>query len=134
MPDDFNFVFKYGVETKSVLDTFHDNYTKDLVIDGLITTDLVLSNEDKIKIYEYMRNIDFFDYPEEVEGAVQKPQSGYRFEIMLNGEKKIVNWKGEFNPGKPSHNDFKQLTKMVIGIIEGNEAYQSLPESNGGYE
>jgi len=134
MPDDFNFVFKYGVETKSVLDTVHDKYTKDLVIDGLITTDLVLSNEDKIKIYEYMRSIDFFDYPEEVEGALQKPLSGYRFEIMLNGEKKIVNWRGEFNPGKPSHNDFKQLTKMVIGMIEANEAYQSLPEPNGGYE
>jgi hypothetical protein len=131
-PEDFNFTFKYGVMTKNVVDTFSDKYTKDLVQDGLVTTGLTLSNDEKKRIYDYMDEIDFFQYPEEIEGMNQIPRSGYFLEIQYNGENNVFKWNGEFNQDK-QHQEFRILTKLIIEIIESKESYQSLPDRKGGY-
>ncbi|WP_253200693.1 hypothetical protein [Clostridium sp. CF012] len=50
-PKDFNFVFNYGVNSKNGLNTIKREYTKDMVIDPSITTNLILSNEEMNSIY-----------------------------------------------------------------------------------
>ncbi|QJD83217.1 hypothetical protein [Cohnella herbarum] len=131
-PKDFNFIFRYGVMTKNLVDTFSDKYTKDLVQDGVVTTGLTLSNDEKKRIYEYMKKIDFFHYPEEIEGMNLIPSSGYILEIQYNGKVKVFKWTGEFNEDK-KHQEFRGLTKLIIEILESKESYQSLPDSKGGY-
>ncbi|TVX91522.1 hypothetical protein [Cohnella terricola] len=132
-PKDFDFTFKYGVMTKNVLNTFNGEYTKDLAMDGLISINYQLSVNDKKRIFEFMKDIDLFNYPDEVEGLNQLPSSGYEFEIQYNGKKKNIIWNGEFND-ELKDQEFKELTRLIIGIIESSEDYRSLPESNGGYE
>lgn len=44
-PENFNFVFNYGVNSKNQLDTIKGQYTKDMTTEASITTDLKLSNE-----------------------------------------------------------------------------------------
>ena len=41
-PDDFNFIFMYGVGGKNEIDTFKGTYTKDMVTEPSITIDFKL--------------------------------------------------------------------------------------------
>ncbi|WP_219836129.1 hypothetical protein [Paenibacillus sp. R14(2021)] len=131
---DFNFSFKYGVMTKNVLNTFDNKYTKDLVQNGVVTVDFVITKEDKRKIYDYMNDIDIFSYPNEVEGNKMDPASGYILEVQYDGKKKVINWIGGFKEDIDQHQEFKGLTNLIIEVIEKNEVYKSLPKSNGAYE
>src|SRR3990172_11203851 len=69
MPDDFNFVLRFGIEagmgSKNVLDTFKGTFTKDLVMAGSVTTKLRLTNKEMQAIYEKMRDVEVWRYPEQ---------------------------------------------------------------------
>ena len=65
-PGDFGFVLRYGYggfSRKNVLDTFAGTFTKDMIVDPSITTELRLSPEDLADIYRRMVEIDIWDYP-----------------------------------------------------------------------
>jgi len=131
-PEDFNFVFSYGVQTKNKIDTFENTYTKDLIIDGLIEVSFELTGEEKKRIYEKMQDIHLFDYPEYSAGVSSEPSQGYIFVIEHNGEQQTVGWGGGFT-NKKRDREFQSLVNMIIEIIESHEEYKSLPEAKGGY-
>ena len=133
LTSEFEFILSYGVMYKNVLNTIEDSFTKDLVIDGEVTTDLVLTEEEKKRIYLKMKDINLFQYSNEVEGMNMEPQSGYKFELFVDGKVKRVNWIGEFNESE-THKEFRDLIKMITEIIESKEAFKSLPKPNGYYE
>ena len=132
-PEDFEFIFSYGVMNKNILNTFEGTYTKDLVIDGGITTELKVTKDEKQKIYTYMKDIGLFQYAEKIEGMNIEPASGYSFEIQYNGKRKWIEWIGEFTNNKRDL-EFKELTKMIQEIIKSKEEYKALPSPNGYYE
>jgi len=131
-PEDFNFVFHYGVNHKNKIDTFENTYTKDLIIDGLIKVPFELSDEEKKRIYEKMQDIHLFDYPEYSAGVSSEPSPGYIFVIEHNGEQQTVGWSGGFT-SKKRDREFQSLVNLIIEIIESHEEYKSLPEAKGGY-
>ncbi|MEK4251717.1 hypothetical protein [Paenibacillus sp. FSL W7-1287] len=131
-PDDFNFTFSYGVLHKNKLDTFENTFTKDLIIDGLIQTDLVLTDDEKKRIYEKMQEINLFDYPEFSAGVNGEPTVGYIFVVERNGEEQTIGWSGGFT-NEQKHQRFKSLVDMIIEIINSHEEYKALPEASGGY-
>lgn len=133
VPDDFSFVFSYGVMNKNVLHTGERTFTKDLVADGVQTTELVLSEEQMALIYAKMQEIELFDYPSEIAGTNVKPASGYRFEIQKSGVRQTIDWSGLFRETERDQ-AFKQLTQMIIDMIEATPSYQALPKANGYYE
>jgi hypothetical protein len=63
MPGDFGFVLAYGVTARNVLDTFAGTFTKDLVVDPSVTTDLGFSSGELERLYRRMVEIDIVDYP-----------------------------------------------------------------------
>lgn len=63
-PLDFNFVFNYSVNAKNQIDTIKGQYTKDMVIDPPVTTNLILSDKEMNTIYLEMKNIEILNYPE----------------------------------------------------------------------
>ncbi|XID91436.1 hypothetical protein ACF3MZ_23405 [Paenibacillaceae bacterium WGS1546] len=130
--DNFNFTFKYGVMYKNELDTFNDIYTKDLVMDGVTTTTLKLSREDRQRIYECMTEIDIRDYRGVQQGLFFMPQSGFQFEIQMNEEKISIDWIGGFRED-PKDQNFKRLVTLIQEIIESKDEYRDLPEANGYY-
>lgn len=131
--NDFDFILSYGVMNKNVIDTINDRFTKDLVIDGDVTTELILTEEEKREIYLQMKEIKLFHYPSEIEGMNIEPQSGYRFELIVDGKEKSINWRGEFTESKRDK-EFENLITMIIEIIKSKESYKALPEPNGYYE
>lgn len=71
---DMNFIFKYGIGAKNILDTFQNKFTKDLIQAPSVTTALYLTDEDMERIYQKMVEINFFSYPDEF--AVNVPAGG----------------------------------------------------------
>jgi len=132
-PTDFNFIFSYGVLKKNQLNTLNNSFTKDLIIDGLKTIELKMTEAEKKQIFMYMEEINLFEYSNEIEGMRLNPESGYEFDITYNGIEKKVRWIGEFN-NTQRDNEFKNLTKMIIEIIKAKDEYKELPETNGYYE
>lgn len=55
MPEDFDYVLKYGVNAKNELNTFSHTYTRDMVTDPPITVHFKLSDEEMQKIYNEMK-------------------------------------------------------------------------------
>ena len=58
----FNFVFNFGYRNQ--LNTIKGQYTKDMIIEQSITTDLILSDEEMNSIYIEMKKINILAYPE----------------------------------------------------------------------
>lgn len=89
---DFNFVFNYGVNAKNQLDTIKGQYTKDMVTEPSITTNLKLSDEEMSTLYLEMKKINILGYPENFKpknNVIQTPFSTYSIKIIANGRKKI---------------------------------------------
>lgn len=55
MPEDFDYVLKYGVNAKNELNTFSHTYTREMVTDPPITVHFKLSDEEMQKIYNEMK-------------------------------------------------------------------------------
>jgi hypothetical protein len=140
-PEHFNFIFKYGPMAKNVLNTFNGTYTWDMVIDPPVTINMTLTEDDLIRIFSKMIEINFFDYPEvfvvpqkDVYGYVE-PFDRYRFFVEYRGFKKTVKW----NAGaiyKKRNNEataLKELCNLIIEIIESKPEYKTLPKPRSGY-
>lgn len=141
---DFNFIFRYGVGAKNVLNTFQGTYTKDMVMDPLITTQLALTEEEMGRVRQKMTEIDFFNYPEifavdpRISGNIVEaevtPYSSFYFKVQNGAQTKELQWDNKYimtedvQAGK-----LKDLIRLVIGIIQSKPEYQALPPPRSGY-
>lgn len=136
-PKDFNFVFNYGVNAKNQLDTVKGTYTKDMVLDPLITTDLKLSDEEMSTIYSEMKKINILAYPENFNpktNVSQTPFSTYSIKIITSGIEKNIVWKDENVAETKDAVQLRELFKKIVDIIMSKEEYKKLPDAKGGYD
>ncbi len=153
--ESFNFILRYGIQEKNILNTYDGTFTKDLVTAGAITTKLELSEEEKKSILDEMIKIDIFSYSNDFKEYICiTPCSGYSLEINFNGKKKTLNWSGNNIPLKgidPDEKDAEKAVKYIENnetkpildlvrlerrierIIENKSEYKLLPEPRGGY-
>ncbi|WHT48562.1 hypothetical protein QNH10_01620 [Sporosarcina thermotolerans] len=59
IPDDFGFSLQFGITKKNEINTFNGTFTKDLITAGTVTTDLTLTEEEMVSIYEMMKDVKF---------------------------------------------------------------------------
>lgn len=142
MPRDFNFSLRYGVGAKSEINTFKDTYTKDLVLDGTVTTDLKLSKDEMKNIYQKMKEIELLStvqnakYQGEDGSLISiEPMSDYFLSIQMNGKVYNTHWNSNIYDEETS----KKLAKFVNHylhdqIISNKSEFKNLPEISGGYE
>jgi hypothetical protein len=138
---DFNFIFKYGVGAKNILDTYAGTYTKDMVIDPAITIELTLSEEEMDSIYQKMAEIDFFNYPDEFKVTVPPgeltgmvtPFSRYYFTVEKDSQIKDLSWADEITNPNVKADKLRELINLIKSIIESKEEYKKLPEPSSGY-
>jgi hypothetical protein len=136
-PKDFNFVFNYGVNAKNQLDTIKGEYTKDMVTEPSITTNLKLTDEEMNTIYSEMKKINILDYPESFKpknNVKQNPYYTYNFKIIANGIEKNISWVDENVSESKEAVQLRELFKKNQEIIENKEEYKKLPEAKGGYD
>ena len=148
VPAGFSFIIRYGAGQGDVLDTSEGTYTKDMVMDPSITIKMLLSDEEKSKIYQKILEINFFDYPNMIE--VPHPSSTdknsissrlcdpqYELKVVANAKVKKVNWDGCVPVGgipKGGQVDrFEKLIRYIQTIIESKTEYKKLPAPRGGY-
>lgn len=140
MPDDFGFSIQFGVEKKNEINTFEWTVTKDLIVDGTASTELVLTRDELQEIYKKMQEMNIFETkdftPKPINGTVcmQEPHEDDEWKIIINGQTLTYGISGEYC--EPT-NDAKQLIDLrnyVFTLIKSKPEYQSLPASNGGYD
>jgi hypothetical protein len=130
--ESFEFVLKYGVMYKNELNTNENTFTKDLVMDGVVTTDLTLTGEQKNDIRMLMERMDIESYRGMNEGKVMEPSSGFQFDIQWKGKQLLIDWIGGFGDDSKAV-QMQELTQLIIEMVESNEAYKQLPPIQGGY-
>lgn len=141
MPDDFMFSLKYGVKALNEINTFEQTYTKDLVLDGTVTTELELTKAELRKIYQKMKEIEILDtvlkavYIGE-DGAEThiEPRSDYYLTVQINEEIYSVEWTNNIHD-EDTRNELARFVNFLHDeIISIKSEYLGLPEPSGSYQ
>ncbi|WP_078380636.1 hypothetical protein [Sutcliffiella halmapala] len=141
MPDDFHFKMSYGVGAKNEIDTFKGVYTKDLVLDGVVQTELVFTNEERERIYGEMKKIELLVRSKKVTNQTEDgsycgsdPVESTIISMVINGETLEVSWTTD----NCQTQDLLELEGFVDFIhkelIVTKKEYQKLPSGTGGYD
>ena len=135
MPEDFNFSLTYGTYGNKQIDTFRDVVVKDLVEDGTIEANIVLTNEEKQAIYNEMFNMNIMgdlNLNKEKECMVEPP-SKTEWRIQMNGETKKISYKS-YCDYPPDVLKLIKLQDFIHTLVSSKKEYLDLPASNGYYE
>lgn len=135
-PADLDFVFNYGVGAKNQLNTTNGKFTKDMIREESITTDLKLSDEEMGEIYAGMNRINILSYPSNFKpksNMSRFPHSTYIIKIIADGKEKTIEWKDENASESKEAVQLRELFKRIQEIIVNKEEFKKLPEAKGGY-
>jgi len=142
IPEDrnFNFSLKYGILARNHIDTFHDTFTKDLILNGTISVPFVLSEDEFSRIQQKLLEIDFFSYPDtfvvELTDSLigyLRPHPTYLFKVKLDSITKALFWEDEVVTNNPRAINLRAAINSIIQIIESKPEYRRLPPAKGGY-
>lgn len=134
--DPFNVIFRWGCGgAKNELNTYNGSVTKDLIVNGTVTTTLVLSEAELDGLQQKIIEMNLFSYPDVMP---QQPNlwisTLYECSIQVqNGnETKEVSW-DECSQHSSMLDSLKELEQYIIGLVEQTPEYQALPEAVGAY-
>lgn len=135
----FNLKFSYGVNARNVLNTFHDTYTKDLIMDGTTTVSFTLPDSQLQRISSKMSEINFFNYPDtfvvhtgDTVGIIT-PHSTYIFHVVNNSAVKDLYWSDSIIGQESAAAKLRELITLIENIIQTNPKYSQLPPARGSY-
>jgi len=142
--NNYEFIFKYGINKKNILDTKENKFTKDMVTDSAITTELKLTVKEKKHIYKKLMEIGFFELPEKYQVKIMpdekvaglSPCSQYELIVLKNGNNKSVSWNNCIVPATVKDEQFDQLmelTNLINSILTKKKEYRNLPDPKGKY-
>ncbi len=135
-PADFNFILNYGINAKNQLNTIEGTYTKDMVLEASITTDLILSDEEMDIIYLTMKDINILNYPESFtpkSNTMATPFQTYSIKIYYDGKEKSIYWKDENISKAKEATQLRALFERIKEFIYNKEEYKKLPQPKSGY-
>ncbi|MEK9156814.1 MAG: hypothetical protein AAB448_01605 [Patescibacteria group bacterium] len=127
----FDFSFKYGVGAKNELDTFHDTFTKDMIVDAPIIISLKLTDEELNGIREKIEELNLFRPTEDsLTKVTMSTCADYDLLTQTFAVQQHIAWDG-CEDGV--NQDLESLETYIRSIIESKDAYKALPEPQGGY-
>ena len=135
-PEDFEFVFKYGVNTRNILNTSAGTYTKDLILDPPVTTKLTLTERELDTIWSLIQENGFYTLEEQSWARSHSiaPEYKYTLIVQANGNPDTeITMTDLYHSYKPNEEAFFNITKKIVSIIESKPEYKALPEPRGGY-
>lgn len=86
-------IFNFGINAKNQINSIEGTYTKDMVIEASITTDLKLYDEEMDIIYLAMKYINILNYPEiftPKSNTMCTPFETFSIKINYNGKGKSI--------------------------------------------
>lgn len=133
---EFNFMLKYGVGAKNIINTYDDTYTKDMIKDSSITIKLVLSPAELDSIFKAFNKIDVFSYPDffnPYSPGRKDPFTTYRLYIQIGERKKTILWGDYLFSTVPEAVELRKVFRMIIEMVESKDEVKDLPRASGGY-
>lgn len=131
MPIDFNFEVSLGTDSYRI-DTYKETYTKaiDWEKDTMIT--LRLTREEKELIYETIRKIDIYKYPENYAPTSTisvSPSFSFTIKITMDGIDHSINWTENTESETKDAKSLRKLFEVITEQIENHKEIKELPES-----
>jgi len=136
-PKNFNFIFNYGVNAKNQLDTAKGQFTKDMVLEPSITTNLKLTDDEMNTIYSEMKKINILGYPDKFNpkrNMIQTPFATYSIKIIVDDKEKSIYWKDENVSQSKEATQLRNLFKKIQEIIVNKDEFKKLPDSKNHYQ
>jgi hypothetical protein len=110
-----------------------------------VKTILKLSDEEMNEIYKEMKDIDIFNYPDNLSPndyyiklkkpmVLVTPYCSYKFEIYYNGKTKKLLWDDEHQSQDIKATKLRSLINNIQSIIERKSQYKRLPQAEGAYQ
>ncbi|MEK3715908.1 hypothetical protein [Paenibacillus sp. FSL R7-0333] len=139
MPEYFDFLVRYGYGevSKNEINTYQDTLVKDLIVNGTATANITLTGEEMRSIYERMRGISIMSKMQLVpakQSCSVVPYQEDSWRITVNGFTRNWSWSGENCELTEDAEKLLELRNFIADIVAGKEAYQELPEAEGGYD
>jgi len=140
--DEFDFELSFGTYGKKNINTFNDTITKDLVLAGTITTDYVLPEHVKKRVYNMLRDMDVLSFPSELAlPMVDTDRTNFLYlRIVIDGEENSIQcwvpWGfklGGIGSTSVQHYQFLTLTNYISNHVYKSDEWQGLPKTVGGY-
>jgi hypothetical protein len=135
----FDLQFRYGVLGRNELNTFDNTFTKDLILDGLVTRRLVLSGEELDTMELRFGSIDIRSYPDTFvvptgdTVSFITPHSTYYLKIRMGSTIKQLFWEDAVVSTDPQAAQLRQVLAFLQALIESKPEYQQLPPARGAY-
>lgn len=145
VPEDFTLVFNYGAAPANRLDTRRGVFSKDMIVDPPVSTELSLTTAELDSVEERVREMDFLSLPDEyrveppdsVDRAFFSPSTAFSFKLTLDGQRKVFTWRDNIQIAgdwrDPTAEAIRSLAGMIRRMIERKDAYKALPPPRGGY-
>lgn len=140
VPEEFDILFKFGVGSRNILDTRAGTFTKDMITDPSITTELDLTRDETETIWKYIHRNHFYGLSEQIpenedERSSVVPHVTYRLTVWAEGyENKSVVFSDVSTGGYSlEERRFLRIANKIIDLIESKPEYKALPEPSGGY-
>ncbi len=127
-PEPFEVIYK---SANNEFNSANSYIKKDLVLDGFAKASFSLSDNDKIRIYEIAKDIDWITLPGSI--GMTSVSGSNQLWIRFGDIEKNVSW--HFSGDSPKNENEKLLMKLEIilkDILYNNSAYRSLPKPRGG--
>lgn len=139
---DFEFRLDFDAYGRSGINTFNNTITKDLVLGGNVVTDYILSERQRMIIFNKMSDMDIMSYGSDLNYGVydfQHPEN-LTLIVHIGAEEKTIYWSvpwsfSEENMKKLSEEqiEFLELVNYIKRIVYKSKEYKSLPKHVGGY-
>ena len=90
---DFEFELSFGCYGKNNINTFEDTITKDLVSAGRITTDYIMPEDVRRRVFIMLRDMDIMNYPKNLNFPILDEHVDYLYlRVVIEDEEQIVRW------------------------------------------
>jgi hypothetical protein len=135
-------VASYGVGAKNVLDTAAGTFTKDMIMDPPVTTELHLTQTEMEDLNADLIRMKILDYPSNYQPDAADtgpsmsvtPHMTYKLEIHLGDETVFdLVWEDTTLSAKPAAIALRDWFKKLQQIIEAKPEWKALPPAQGGY-
>lgn len=138
MPDDFNFIvrFGYGDISKNEINTFQGTVTKDLISKGAATAHLKFTQDEMRGIYSKMREISIMASKKlaKSQNCSKSPSNEDEWTITVDGKTESFSWTDRNCELSDDAIALLKLRNFIQSIVERKVAYQALPAAEGGYD
>lgn len=131
--DKFEFVLKYGVNHRNVIDTVNQSLVKDM-LNGttLEVSDYSMTQADRQSIYRKLVLAGYLEEKQLSTSCNRKPYESFELTVLINTAERHYAW-SECDTSRDG-TAMMEVADYIIGLVQTGDVYQQLPAATGGYK